>query len=126
MTRSAFEYTVLRAVPRVDRGEFVNVGVVLYCQDRDFLGARIHIDPSRLRSLDAAVDLPALEGALAAVAATCAADPAAGPMAEEPQGARFRWLASPRSTMLQPGPVHAGMSDDPSEDLDRLFSLLVR
>jgi len=124
--RQAFEYAVLRAVPRVDRGEFVNVGVVLYCQATDFLAARSHIDPARLRALDDAVDLAAVEGALTAVAAVCAADPAAGPVGEQPPGARFRWLAAPRSTVVQAGPVHAGLSEDPAHELDRIFDLLVR
>lgn len=124
--RQAFEYAVLRAVPRVDRGEFVNVGVVLYCQATDFLAARSHIDPARLRALDDAVDLAALEGALTAVAVVCAADPAAGPVGEQPPGARFRWLAAPRSTVVQAGPVHAGLSEDPAHELDRIFDLLVR
>jgi hypothetical protein len=113
-------------VPRVDRGEFVNVGVVLYCQATDFLAARSHIDPARLRALDDAVDLQALDAALAAVAAMCAGDASAGPMGQQPPGERFRWLAAPRSTVVQPGPVHAGMTADPARELDRLFDLLVR
>jgi hypothetical protein len=124
--RQAFEYAVLRAVPRVDRGEFVNVGVVLYCQAAGFLEARTHIDPDRLRALDDAVDLAALDAALAAVAALCAGDPSAGPVGEQPAGARFRWLAAPRSTVVQAAPVHAGMTEDPARELDRLFGLLVR
>jgi len=124
--RQAFEYAVLRAVPRVDRGEFVNVGVVLYSQATDFLEARTHVDPARLRALDEAVDLPALDGALAAVAAMCAGDPSAGPVGEQPPGARFRWLTAPRSTVVQAGPVHAGITEDPAREVDRLFDLLVR
>ena len=124
--RQAFEYAVLRAVPRVDRGEFVNVGVVLYCQASDFLAARSHIDPGRLRALDDAVDLPALDAALAAVGAMCAGDASAGPVGEQPLGARFRWLVAPRSTVVQAAPVHAGMTEDPARELDRLFDLLVR
>jgi Protein of unknown function (DUF3037) len=124
--RQAFEYAVLRAVPRVDRGEFVNVGVVLYCQATCFLAARSHIDPARLRALDDTVDLPALDAALAAVAAMCAGGAAAGPVGERPPGERFRWLAAPRSTVVQAGPVHAGMTMDPAGELDRLFGLLVR
>jgi hypothetical protein len=124
--RQAFEYAVLRAVPRVDRGEFVNVGVVLYSQATDFLAARSHIDPARLRALDDAVDLPAIDAALAAVAAMCAGAASAGPVGEQPPGERFRWLAAPRSTVVQAGPVHAGMTVDPARELDRLFDLLVR
>ena len=124
--RQAFEYAVLRAVPRVDRGEFVNVGVVLYSQGADFLAARSHIDPARLRALDDAVDLPAVDAALAAVVAMCAGDASAGPVGEQPAGERFRWLAAPRSTVVQAGPVHAGITADPARELDRLFDLLVR
>jgi hypothetical protein len=124
--RQAFEYAVVRAVPRVDRGEFVNVGVVLYAQATDFLEARTHIDPARLRALDEAVDLPALEAALVAVAAVCAGEASAGPVGEQPAGARFRWLTAPRSTVVQAGPVHAGITEDPERELDRLFDLLVR
>jgi hypothetical protein len=125
MSRHAFEYTVLRAVPRVDRGEFVNVGVVLYCQDLDFLGARCDVDPARLRALDPTVDLMGVEAALEAIGAACAGDPAAGPVAAEPAGARFRWLTSPRSTVVQAGPVHAGVTDDAGRQLDHLFLRLV-
>jgi hypothetical protein len=124
--RQAFEYAVLRAVPRVDRGEFVNVGVVLYSQSTDFLEARTHVDPARLRALDEAVDLPALDAALAGVVAVCAGDLSAGPVAEQPAGARFRWLTAPRSTVVQAGPVHAGITEDPARELGRLSNLLVR
>lgn len=124
--RQTFEYAVLRAVPRVDREEFVNVGVVLYCQSMDFLAARTHLDPERLRALDEGVDVPALAGALVALAAVCAGDADAGPVGEQPAGARFRWVAAPRSTVVQAGPVHPGMTGDPAGELDRLFELLVR
>jgi hypothetical protein len=121
----AFEYAVLRAVPRVDRGEFINVGVVVYCQATDFLGARSEIDPARLGALDVALDLAALDAALAGIAAMCAGDPSAGPVGEQPPGERFRWLAAPRSTVVQPAPVHAGVTEDPARELDRLFDLMV-
>lgn len=124
--RLAFEYAVLRAVPRVDRGEFVNVGVVVYCQATDFLAARTHLDETRLLALDDAIDLPSLGAALEAVAAVCAGDPSAGPVGEQPPGSRFRWLSAPRSTVVQPAPAHAGVTDDPQRELDRLFHLLVR
>ena len=126
MSRHAFEYTVLRAVPRVDRGEFVNVGVVLYCQDLDYLAARCHVDPDRLRALDPEADLAGVEAALQAIGAACAGDPAAGPIAAEPTGARFRWLTAPRSTVVQAGPVHAGVTDDAGRQVDHLFLRLVR
>jgi hypothetical protein len=124
--RDPYEYAVLRAVPRVERGEFVNVGVILYCQAADFLACRSQVDPDRLRTLDASVDLSAVEAALAAIEATCNGDPSAGRASTGPPGVRFRWLTAPRSTILQPGPVHTGMTSDPSKELDHLFARLVR
>jgi hypothetical protein len=109
----------------VDRGEFVNVGVVVYSQPTEFLAARTHLDPVRLRALDEGVDLAALAAALEAVSALCAGEASAGPVGEQPPGSRFRWLAAPRSTVVQAAPVHAGMTDDPARELDRLFDLLV-
>jgi hypothetical protein len=120
---SPFEYAVLRAVPQVQRGECVNVGVVLYCQERDFLDALTFVDEWRLRALDADMDLGALEDALAAVCRTCEGE---GPAASTSLGQRFRWLAAPRSTVLQTGPVHAGLTDDPAAELVRLVDALVR
>ena len=120
---SSFEYAVLRAAPRVQRGECVNVGVVLYCQERDFLKALTHVDARRLRALDRDIDLTALEGALAAVCRTCEGE---GPAAETSLGQRFRWLTAPRSTVLQTGSVHAGLTEDPRAELERLLDALVR
>jgi hypothetical protein len=118
-----FEYALLRAVPQVQRGECVNVGVVLYCQERDFLDALTFVDEWRLRALDADMDLGALEDALAAVCRTCEGE---GPAASTSLGQRFRWLTAPRSTVLQAGPVHAGLTDDPAAELVRLVDALVR
>lgn len=126
MSRAPFEYAVLRAVPRVDRAEFVNVGVMLYCQAHDFLAARCHIDTDRLRALDDDVDIAAIGAALEAIRAACAGEPEAGPAGEGPPGPRFRWLASPRSTVVQAGPVHTGLTDDPDRELDHLLDRLVR
>jgi hypothetical protein len=120
-----FDYAVLRAVPRIDRGEAVNVGVLLYCGPDDFLAARAHVDAARLRMLDPDVDVEAVRAAVRTVVAACDGDPAAGPIAGDPPGRRFRWLAAPRSTVVQPGPVHSGVTDDPAGELDRLFSALV-
>ena len=122
-TVSPFEYALLRAVPRVQRGECVNVGVLLYCQELDYLDALTHVDEGRLRALDADIDLVALDDALTAVCRTCEG---AGPAAETSLGQRFRWLTAPRSTVLQPGPVHAGLTDDPAAELIRLVEALVR
>lgn len=120
-----FEYALLRAVPRVDRGECANVGVVVYCQAFDYLGCALHVDAARLRSLDAAVDVEAVEAVLAGLQAVCAGDPAAGGAAEGPARVRFGWLTAPRSTVVQPGPVHSGLTRDPAADLARLLERLV-
>jgi hypothetical protein len=120
--RVPYEYAVIQAVPRIERGEVINVGVVLYCQRLDFLAARIHLDPSRLRALDPSADVAAVQVALDSWAATCTGAGAAGDMT---LGERFRWLVAPRSTILRAGPVHMGLAVDPSAELDRLLGLLV-
>jgi hypothetical protein len=125
MTGQPFEYAVLQAVPRADRGEFVNVGVMLYCQAHDFLAARSHVDAGRLRALDPAVDVGAITSALAAVEAICGGDPSAGPMAQGSPGERFRRLAAPRSTVVRAGPVHSGLTTDPARQLEHLLDRLV-
>jgi hypothetical protein len=125
VSRVPFEYAVLRVVPRVDRGESMNAGVLLYCQARSFLGARVHLDVDRLRALDPSADPEAVEHALRTAAGVCAADADAGPAGEEDPGKRFRWLTAPRSTVVQSGPVHTGLTDDPDADLDHLLDRLV-
>ena len=123
--RDTFEYAVLRVVPRVERGEALNAGVLVYCRQRDYLGSRVHLDLDRLRALDPTADAAAIEKALQAAADVCAADPAAGAAGREELGSRFRWLTAPRSTVVQPGPVHTGLTDDPAAETERLFRLLV-
>lgn len=118
-----FEYALLRAVPRVERGEAVNVGVVLYSQDRAYLRALGHVDEARLRALDAAVDVDGVREAVDAVCRACDGD---GPAGTTSQGQRFRWVTAPRSTVVQAGPVHVGLSRDPDVDLTRLLDALVR
>ncbi len=125
MSRDTFEYAVLRVVPRVERGEFLNAGVLVYCRQRDYLGARVHLDPARLRALDPTADAAAIDRALEAVADVCAAHPGVGAAGREALGSRFRWLTAPRSTVIQPGPVHTGLTADPDAEADRLFRLLV-
>ncbi|TNY36038.1 DUF3037 domain-containing protein [Thermomonospora catenispora] len=126
MTRSVFEYAVIRVIPRPERGETMNVGVVVYCRAKDFLGCRTHVDEERLRALDRRLDLAGVRSALHAVECVCRGGDAAGQAAAESPGSRFRWLTAPRSTVVQPGPVHAGLTDDPAAELDRLLHLLVR
>ncbi len=122
--RHPFEYAVVRVVPRVERGEFINAGVIVYCRVLDFLGARAHLDADRLRALDPAADVEAVSTALRALTDTCGADDT-GPAAAEEIGRRFRWLTAPRSTVVQPGPVHTGLTADPAAEVDRLLGLLV-
>jgi hypothetical protein len=124
MTRHPFEYAVVRVVPRVERGESMNVGVIVYCRTLDYLGARTYLDAERLRALDPSADVGAVAAALGALTDTCGAD-SAGPASGEDIGRRFRWLTAPRSTVLQPGPVHTGLTDDPAAETDRLLRLLV-
>ena len=123
MSRSVFEYAVLRAVPHVERGECVNVGVVLYCQARDFLAVQVHVDDDRLRVLDADVDTDGVRAAAQGLQRTCEGQ---GPAGETSLGQRFRWLTAPRSTVVHAGPVHSGLTDDPAAELDRLVDALVR
>lgn len=118
----AFSYALLRAVPRVERGEYVNVGVILYCQADSFLAARVHVDAERLLALDRSADVTAVREAADAIATTCEDD---GPAAGANRGEKFRWLTAPRSTIVQPGPTHAGLTNDPAADLDRIFDDLV-
>jgi hypothetical protein len=124
MTRDVYEYAAIRVMPRVDRGELINAGVLLYCQPRDYLCARVEVDPARLRALDPAVDVDGVRQALGAYELACGEE--AGPLGGESLGGRFRWLTAPRSTIVQAGPVHAGLTADPSTELARLFDKLVR
>ncbi|SEF16562.1 DUF3037 domain-containing protein [Jiangella alba] len=121
----AFEYAVLRVVPRVERAEFVNAGVIVYSQKAAYLAAATHVDADRLRALDPDADVAAIVAAVEAYAATCNDPAAAGPVGATAIGERFRWLTAPRSTIVQPGPVHAGLTDDPAAELDRLLRRLV-
>ncbi len=125
MKTLAYQYVVLRCVPRVEREEFVNVGVVLYCQAADYLDVRWSVDRERLRLLDPRLDLDQVCEALSFVAGVCAGDQRGGTAAEQPRGARFGFLVAPRSTVLQPGPVHGGVTTDPAGQLERLLGRLV-
>jgi Protein of unknown function (DUF3037) len=116
-----FEYALIRVVPRVERGESVNVGVIVYAQQFRFLKTRIELDEARLHALHPGADLAAVRTALTAFARACTD----GPLADKPLGERFRWLTATRSAIVQPGPVHAGLTSDPAADLDRLFTTLV-
>ncbi len=120
-----FEYAVVRVVPRVERGECVNVGVVLWCQRAGYLQARCVVDADRLAALDPFLDHTVVSANLAALERVCMGGPAAGPAGALPPGERFRWLTSPRSTIVQTSQVHSGLTDDPVAELSRLVTLLV-
>ncbi len=120
-----YEWTVLRVVPRVERGEYVNVGVIVYCQQLDYLAADVTADLGRARGLDAAFDTDAVSRHLDGVRALCAGHPSVGANARRPSGERFRWLVAPRSTVVQAAPVHTGLTDDPAAELADLFRRMV-
>ncbi|MBA2953106.1 DUF3037 domain-containing protein [Nocardioides sp. MAH-18] len=125
MTSLAYQYVVLRCVPRVDREEFVNVGVVLYCQATDFLQAAWHVDRDRLTALDPRLDLDQVCEALEFVEGVCAGDARGGAAAGRPMSQRFGFVKAPRSTVIQPGPVHGGVTADPARQLEHLLERLV-
>jgi hypothetical protein len=121
-----YDYAIVRVVPRVERGERINVGIILSCPDLSFLDARIELDEARLRALDPHVDVELTRQNLATIPAVCRGGPDAGPIGELPQRGRFRWLVSPRSTMIQTSPVHTGRTSDPAACLEHLIETVVR
>ena len=123
--RSQFQYAMLRVVPRIERGECFNAGVVLFCRPRRFLAARATLDERRLTALAPDADAEVLRAHLDALVAVAAGASGAGPIAELEQSDRFHWLVAPSSTVLQPSPVHTGLCEEPAETLDRLFGALV-
>lgn len=123
--RHPYQYVVLRCVPRVDREEFVNVGVVLYCEAVDFLDVSWHCSPDRLHALDPGIDVDRVCDALEFVAGVCAGDARGGAIGRRTLGQRFGFLKAPRSTVVQPGPVHGGVTADPAAELGRLRTTLV-
>ena len=120
-----YDYAVVRVVPKVDREEFINAGVILSCPDLSFLEARIKLDESRLLALDPNVDLDLVRKHLAAIPLICRGGDGAGPIGQLPQRQRFHWLVAPRSTIIQTSPVHTGRCDDPAAALDRLVATMV-
>ena len=121
-----FQYAVVRVVPRVERGEFLNAGVILLCRPKRFLGARVELDRGRLAALAPDVDPGAIQSHLDGVVRIARGDADAGPIAALGQGERFHWLVAPSSTVIQPSEVHTGLCDDPGDELDHLFERLVR
>jgi hypothetical protein len=121
-----FEYAILRVIPRVDRGEAINAGILLYCRPLGYLRALIDLDADRLLALDPSADVAAISQALAAITGICEQDPGAGQAGLQDIGRRFGWLTAPRSTVVQAGPVHTGLTSDPAAEAERLLQNLVR
>ena len=123
---NTYDYAIIRVVPRVDRGEFINVGVILSCPHLEFLEARIELDTSRLQALDPSVDVEVMRAHLDIIPLVCRGGAASGAIGELPQRSRFHWLVSPRSTIIQLSPVHTGRTGDPAAALERLLDTMVR
>ena len=122
---SSFDYAVVRVVPRVEREEFLNAGVILFCLERDFLAARVQVDERRLRALWPETDVDLIRHHLQAIPKICAGSPDGGPIARLSLRERFHWLVAPRSTVIQVSPVHTGLCDSPERALDELFDQMV-
>jgi hypothetical protein len=123
--RCPFDYAVVRVVPRVERGEFVNAGVIVSCPSQKYLKARVELDAGRLAALDPKFDREMIERHLAAIPLICEGGAAAGPIGLLPQRARFHWLVAPRSTVIQTSPVHTGFCEDGDRILEHLFRTMV-
>jgi len=123
---STYDYAVIRVVPRVDREEFVNVGVIVSCPERQFLDCRIEVDEARLRALWPAIDLDVVRRHLASIPAICRGGDDAGAIGRLPPRERFRWLIAPRSTIIQASPAHTGRCGDPPSLIEHLLETMVR
>jgi hypothetical protein len=123
--KASYDYALIRVVPRVERGECMNVGVVLMCRTRAYLGARIALDEARLLAFFPFANVEGIRDELHAIARIAEGDAEVGLIAALPQAERFHWLVSPRSTIVQPSPVHSGLCDDPAAALERLFATMV-
>ncbi len=123
---SSFDYALVRVVPRVEREEFINAGVVLYCLTRRFLDARVELDERRLLALAPDADVELIRSHLRSIPRICTGGKPAGPIGQLSQKERFHWLVAPRSTMIQTGPVHSGLCEDPAKALEQLLQRMVR
>ena len=121
-----YDYAIIRVVPKVEREEFINVGVIVSCPARGFLEARIDVDEQRLRALDATLDIDSLRLPLATIPAICTGGEQAGPIGQLSQRERFYWLSAPRSTVIQISPVHTGLCKNPTAILEHLLDTMVR
>jgi hypothetical protein len=122
----SYDYAVIRVVPRVERQEFVNAGVILWCREQDYIAARIELDEARLRALDASIDVEAVRRHLASFAIICAGGADSGPIGKLPKRERFDWLVAPRSTIIQTSAVHSGRCTDAGSSMERLLATMVR
>jgi Protein of unknown function (DUF3037) len=122
---SSFDYAILRVVPRVEREEHINAGVILFCLERDFLQARIEVNEPRIRALWPAADIELVRAHLEAIPRICAGTPDAGPIGRLSIRERFHWLVAPRSTIIQVSPVHTGLCDSPERAIEELFRRMV-
>ena len=122
----SYDYAVIRVVPRVERQEFVNAGVILWCREQDFITARVELNEARLRALDASIDLEAVRKHLASFAIICAGGADSGPIGKLPKRERFDWLVAPRSTIIQTSAVHTGRCTDTGPAIERLLETMVR
>lgn len=124
--RNSFDYAIVRVVPRVERGEFINAGVILFCLTHRYLAAKVELDEPRLRALAPEVDVALVRGHLEAIPRICAGGRSAGPLGQLPQKERWHWLVAPRSTILQTSPVHSGLCEEPARALEHLMDRMVR
>ena len=123
---ASYDYAVIRVVPRVERGEQINAGVIVSCATKGYLEAAVALDAARLQALDPTIDVAEVEAALATIPWIAAGDARGGPVAKLPRGERFHWLVAPRSAIIQTSPVHSGLGDDPAKALAQLVDRLVR
>ncbi len=122
---NSFDYAVVRVVPRVERAEFINAGIIVFCLQQRFLEARVQVEESRLQALWPGIDIELVRQHLEAIPRIAAGDPTAGPIARLSQRERFHWLVSPRSTIIQVSPVHSGLCDHPDQLMDQLAARLL-
>ena len=122
---NSYDYALIRLVPSVERGECLNVGVILFCRTLDFLGARIYLNEARLLALSPVLDLAAIQQQLETIMLICEGGPEAGPLGKMSQSERFHWLVSPRSTIIQSSPTHEGMCHNPEAALEHLLKTMV-
>lgn len=126
LDKCTFDYAIIRVVPRVEREEFLNAGVILFCPAQGFLRACIELDPQRLITLAPTIHVPLVEAHLRTIPLICDGGPTAGVIGQLPQRARFHWLVAPRSTIIQSSPVHCGIGNNLEQALEELMSKMVR